>query len=924
MLSSYIVDTLIEVWLVNGEQVPQYDNADYGIVDGVMYLTTGQTDFTFNSNFYKAGLVYNVGNITNNSNYLDMFGGYKPYNNWSFEIRDEGISNTLKALGINFYHSQVRAYSVIDTNTFDLYLGAVGKIGSTGNKIKITCEDIALVKESLTMNPTVLGSWDEAFTNRDLQLSGAKISLNATYQNIFPGLAGDPNDNTQDSYDDDNKMYQTLVVSTDEVSGVFGIFYYVTIYVELAARIAINPNYGNYDAYVSSLFFGNIEVLDADDNTINILHLLNPEIIVTDGELKLRVDKDASFLEDNKSRIRIAHGNAQIRISESPVEGDLNINGFSQYTSLLGLFLSDLNTVTMNNGSFSDPGLMHPMSSDGGLFISTIIPSTNSIGSPDNLKLESLQVNNASFAVGLHKTNFAASEFDFTSRGQTVGTLLASVSFASSPAVNNGGSIFLKFKFPKKYLKDDDWKIGFSIHSNNTSVTPGLSFGIAGPGVGGGGVGVFGSYSVTTETVIGSPFRVIEINSFADAFRFGKNVFVSSDYSVMGAGFATNPTSSPQPLESMPSIYNFTSDQIDFTISANDFSDDFATVNINFHMQADGATGLATADLYLNSFYMYKDELTPIRSLEMFEGKGEKWSNDPKYTGGASSTFPLTRTEMARYILDTVGFYDETTYQNDIFLPLSDDIDPMAYDNYGNLNKTCVELIDDVLQSSNFILTGNILGNRKMINLYDIVLAPAVTTKTFTGSMGRVTINGFYDNVVNQYIVDFDGSAKISALFDKNAIEYVVISNVKTVESSDDSLINNLTVSAVYSGADGKVKSLTHPYSSYGTPSNISAVIGEIADVHGWPVYKFTWVGDLKDHLTAPVYQGDWGTFRDLKFTNDLDIKALIQGVRINLNDRTVEYNCISAIIKPPVEILDEQLGGLGLNEQIGGRTLSE
>ena len=103
MVNSKNKSLLIEVYLTNGSG---YNNSAYGIVDGVMYLTTGQLDYSYNSNTYKSGLVYNYSDFINSIDVLETIGGYSLYNEFQFEIVDEGITDLLLAEGINFYRSQ--------------------------------------------------------------------------------------------------------------------------------------------------------------------------------------------------------------------------------------------------------------------------------------------------------------------------------------------------------------------------------------------------------------------------------------------------------------------------------------------------------------------------------------------------------------------------------------------------------------------------------------------------------------------------------------------------------------------------------------------------------------------------------------------------------------------------------------------------
>ena len=160
-------------------------------------------------------------------------------------------------------------------------------------------------------------------------------------------------------------------------------------------------------------------------------------------------------------------------------------------------------------------------------------------------------------------------------------------------------------------------------------------------------------------------------------------------------------------------VYWITKDDVAAPIKK-EWIDGKAYFSISFTVEHESAAGTGRLNFYMPSFYFFQESLTDLGdAITVDTVQGAKWSTDPKYTGGASDDYPRTRTEIARYLLDKCGLYDESTeYDGNIFLPTTEDQFPVAYENYDKLENSCTELINDVLSDSlDLIVTGKLFSS---------------------------------------------------------------------------------------------------------------------------------------------------------------------------------------------------------------------
>ena len=919
MLNSDKKSLLIEVHLTNGSG---YDNPLYGIVDGVMYLISGSTtDFVYNTNKYHAGLVYSVGNMENAFDILGNIGGYKPFNEFEFTVIDEGLSQTLTSQGINFYRSQIVARVVIDNSVYPAYYGCIDNVSSTGSELRVITGDIALLKENNTPSPSILGEWNPLITSRTLELDNLEKEVSDdAYALIFWGEVHDPTNTSRSNYEANLQLYTTKVKDTGSAVPPFdGIFsrFYIDVYCEDETILGNNPNFTSMNDYVDYFKDYNLEILDYDGNVTEIFYIMYAEFNVPgyDGKfMRIFVYTDTSHLISNDKNVRFSYGKQSIDISSNEIEGNLSLYGNIDKSPLINITQLPSTSPTISTGQLIKSPLDRISYStyDGKLPASVYVPSVVST---------SMVTEDTHWFVPPNPKTITADQFTFVTNSEESDVYIGSVSKIANPL--NKGRLAVNVDVDIADIPEGDWQIGFNIYLVGNDIDYPAGKGI---GINSGDIIVFQNIALNDD-----PSRVLEIDKTTiTAVDFGQGVYRHEDAgnTKYESFIGISPFPILNPFDDYGidanAVYTKTESGFPVSIDKNKVSKKLY-LQISFGIQLQDNTGqpTSTAHVYMPSFFFYKKD-SSIEDTIIETASGELWSNDPKYISGASDTYPRTRTEISRYLLDGLALYEPSTeYIGDIFLPISADAFTVAYDTYKRTDKICTELIDELLTNSNFMLTGNMLGKRKMVNTYELANPPVAVTKAIVGSYDDVKINGYYSSVGNSWELKFDGSLELTALYDIISGDVIASSNTTIDENSKNSLLATLDDS-VFFNLPSDVKKIESPFTNFGSPSFSTIELNLIADVYTWSHYKFSITIDMEDHMINPVYLGDWISFRDLQYTNDAVIYGMVQGVQINTNTGKVKLSCISDAIKPPASILDEQNGGYILDEQLGGVDLDE
>lgn len=888
-LVSYRKTALIEIYLNNGTG---FDNAEHGITDGVMYLTDGDVSVDYDSNIYKTTSIFKIGPASNSFDPMNDIGGYKPYNAFSFQIDDSGLSQLLLDQGISIALSQVKFTIMIDSSIYETYYGVITNPGTTGEKLKIKCGDVANLKERLTLPPTVLGRLSPDITNRVSDFTDVSATVtDANYYFIFPGSTGNPSSTGKSHYDANTNLYQSTVLDVGTFIGPTGdtAFQYIVMQVENTVTIDSNPNYLDRDAYLRLAANYNIEILDENNQVIGIYHILNINFIysgVGEDEAQFRVYEDTASLVPFKTRCRLGRAKSSITYSEYSVELDPIMENSVDLTPLY-------EQVSNESFKFGKPGFVSPISGVTNDYeYGTDAGQVNvSVNVPDEVFVFTYSDD---FAITLEQTQINKEDQNFAF-GQGVRV----ASYIVDGGSGDDNEITMAFNLPSEYMNNKEWSIGWNIMLSSIIGTSQLIDPV--------------SVKFYTQTSQGKDYLLSDLGTLSltntrpyepttDESRLGVAPYL---YQSSKSGFVTLAVNNPglKDLFSQKEVSGFLRMELTFNLRITD----------------DPSQG----DIYVESFFMYRDEMTNINQVSIASTNGASWENDPKYTpGGFGLGYPLTRTGVSRYILDLAANYNETTdYDNDII----DDSDTQGiyYTNHDKQDLTCTQLIDDVLSDSIYTLLGTMTGKRRMFNAKNLVAELVPISRAFVGSAGGVAVNGFYNKIYNQYDVEFDGSAEYSVKYNQILD---LIASVSDVELNDDSaLITQLTESAGFNNLS-EIKSLKYPYTNFnsGGKSSVFEEVARIADVYGWSHVKYSRTEDMKVHMENPVYIGDFVTFQDLRYTANAVIYGAITGVSVDYEASTVTHTILSLVSKPLISVLIEQFGGINLSEHIGGIDLNE
>jgi len=653
---------------------------------------------------YLAGYVDSVASIESLVDLLDDKGGYSPFNEFSFVLMDEGLSSALRAEAINIYRSQVIVKIDIGTNIYNAYYGCVDNVSTTEEVLNVVCEDISLIAESDTLNPIILGDWNDSVTGRDLDLSGSEVEpTSLTYGLIFPNTTGNPNDNSIDDYEADEKAFTTVVKAVGETGSPL-YTYYIDIYVETDSNISTNPNYSSIGDYFASFRHKGLEVVGADDSTSLLFHTLGADQ-QSDGVLRVYTVEDSATLEAGKTTIRFAYTKTKLTYSEFAMNSDLEIKGGAEKTPLIDDFKEYLVTGDIT-ATLSK--LFSLCSSDGKIQTSLSVP-------------KSIYTFVDATASGWNAVNAGVTVTDddqsFYARDLNSNNLICTIE--DSAGASQSSTVKVLIEVDKKYLLEDDWSLGFSLTGDDPTHASNKGIGIADGH----------DLEITFKTLLnGDPTRVIDISNESLELVLNKHVrrfgeTATTNYtSYIGLSPVLIDQSTAQISQSVNTYtyYYNTLRGLNSQIKAEHVIDKLY-VELKFTVEAQSTGGSSAMNLYLESFFFFKDNLSKLEETVSVEsGQGATWATDPKYTSGASDSYPRTRTEIARYILDVAGAYDPVNYKNDIFKGVGEDEFPIAFNNYNLLDKNCTFLINDVLQDSVFKLIGDNLGKRKMLNLYEL------------------------------------------------------------------------------------------------------------------------------------------------------------------------------------------------------------
>lgn len=905
--ATYKTTELIEIHLTNGVG---YDNTYYGIVNGIMYLTTGQSDFIYSSNTYKINLVKSYNMIKNGVDFLANNGGFYPANYFSFEIEDGGLSTLLLNEGINIYNSQVVCRQVINTSVYPAYYGVVTKPSSTGNKITITCGDIATTKANGLLPITVLGDYNSDVTNRKIELNTAtKTNDILKYGLIFAGSSGDPANDTKSDYEANVKAYQSVVNGVGYNGSPF-YTYYIDVYCELESNILLNQNYNSYADYISDLKLFELEVVAADGSTTSFMHIFTTEL-VSDGIVRVYVLEDSSSLESGKTIVRFAKSKVNVLYSDYDLNSELSLTGDVEYTPMINDFGSNFETGEITG----TPSKNFPLvTSDGKTKASIVVPSIihTNVNAPES----DWEANSTNISIESIDQSFYAKSLQENNRIARI---------ENSDGLNRTTGIKVLVEVDKEYLLGEDWKLGFNFTGFDSSHDSGA------------GVQIDVDYlDVTFKTVLnGDPNRIIDISTDSISLEDLKTIrrFEETSTTNLTSYLGLSPLlidqNSSQLLEQVNTYVYFANvlNELQTEIKSEHIIEKLY-VEIAFAVESQGNQfAYGSMDLYLDSFFFFKDDLADVvENVSISSGEGAKWSNDPKYVSGAIKDYPVTRTEIVRFILDLAGDYDVSDYLNDIFLGVADDQFFIAWDNYQKSEMTCVELINDVLQGSNYFLISNELGKLKMFNRYELANDPDPISvkRDFVGNFDGGSHNGFYSGVENIFVFNFDTLNYYSATYNKSSGMIIASSDTNYNETSSDALVSTLSSSALYNQIS-KPSEIESPHTRFGSVSNCAVELGLLSGVLSHNHEKFTITEDLKIGYEQPLYISDWVTFTDLNQTNDKTIYGLIYLKEVNRKTKTIKYTCVGSSVKPSASLLSEQLGGLVLSEALqGGTSISE
>jgi len=895
---------LVSIHLVNGTG---YDNSAYGIVDGVMYLTSAPLDITYDSNLYKANKIDSFGSFNNAFDALGEGGGYRPFNEFSIKIKDEGIAQILQDQAINFYKGFVQAYVNLDNSIYPMYIGVVDNLSTTGESLTLTCGDVASVKETAKLPKTLLGDWGDDVTSRAPDFSDLDYQVeNETYALIFPRTNGSPTEDTLAHYDANPQAYQTLVKTTPTLGGEGWNF---DVFCEGKTILDNNTNYplGSIN-YISEINGVNLEQLDASGKVIKVWHITgalynNGDLV--NSYLSLTVVEDATALLIN-SRVRFANCDLKVVYSEATLTDEGNFEGGVNYTPLINDFKGYYET-----GSVGDPAIVGKeyklAVADGRTTTKVKVPSSITT----TLTCGDFSVTGGAGVV------IDDDEQSFISGSETSSTKIGTISKTISDGASQ--SAFLDIFINADQLRGDDWRLGYCI----SLVSPST-----------------GDY-LYIDADHNMRFKVYTLldgrGTFTDILLSDQTILLNENkhkiaYTNTEGKRVTLIGASPVLMEKdggqfVDYVFARTMDDLDTSIKS-DIVTGQVRVRIEFTIEATSGSAVTSSDIYLDSCFLFKDELTDVReSVQLDSPIGADWTNDPLNSGTPSGlAYPTTRTEMVRYILDIASSHGISEYENLIYLLPTIDTFKVAWDNYDKLDFSCTQLINDILQGSTFYLVSSMLGKRKMIDLTTLSINPVGVQKAIVGSLDQVKVNGYFSGVDNQYEFEFDGDEVLNAIYTTDGTTGSMdVTATVDLESTTQTALKNKLIQSVAFNQLSKAKKVESRYTNFGSPSEVSAEVGKLFDIWGWPHWKFVLSDDLSNHLTGPLYVGDWLSFRDLRYTNDQIIYGFIQGVKVDVNSGKVSYSCISPVMKPSATILDEQFpASLNLDEIVGGGNISE
>lgn len=907
-MSSSEYNILTEIHLVNGSG---YNNGTYGVVDGVIYVTTGEINFSYSGNIYLCNKQFEFGRIENIVDFIGDLGGYKPFNQYSFTIKDKGMLEELLGEGINFLNAQVIVRIEFDGVVYDAYYGAIQEPSTIGDELRIVCGDIASVKESNAPKKIILGEWDKSTTTRNVDLEELESEIsNNEYAIIFCSATGDPGNNTKADYEADETAYTSRVESTGFNKAPTSSYnrYFVNVYCETAAFIGLNPNFASTAEYQNYFENYNLEVLDEDGNASAVLNIYQVKYDTANNDrMRVEVYTESGGVEVAKGKVRFSKARVTLNYSDKELNSIPTLEGEQQISNLID---ADLNKV--NSGSyFKKIGQEVEFGSDNGK-----IPAKIHI--PKLVRTSILE--NSSWEYFTNNLILTLQNQKFNVTGQADNNnYLGSVTKESTD--NSTTSLFVTCRIAKDDIPDGDWDVGFNLLMKHD-----FQLGLNGR------IGFADGYPIilTTKTELNeNNSRVIETETINANAVFGENVF-RVDIGTERNSFIGK---SAIPLDNIETdsgsylivnaTYGRNSEQLPVSINRS-YVDGDLLVEIAFTIYNSDTAGSGTAYIYMPTFFFYQknfEDLTANVDIENTEGVS--WSTDPKYTSGAIGDYPLTRTEVARYLLDVYGNHAVTDYLNDIFLPISEDKFTIAYTTFDKLEQNVTSLIDNILNDSTFVLVGNNLGKRKMINIHDLLLGPGTTEKTIQGSVEEVEVRGYYQEIKNSYSVTFDGDLKYRIVYDKDSGSVESSGNVDYDQTSDSTLVDLLNGS-IYFNSDTDVLKLEYENTNFGEVSLVPQEVALVADIIAWDHKKYKVTREIKSQFVQPVYIGSWIDFVDLRYTGNKQIKGLVQGVTIDFQAGTVIYYCVGISTTPPAVVLDEQIGGNLLEEQTGGDVLDE